>query len=109
MRVRIQAAAEADILQQIEHYAELGLLDVAIRFRAAVLTAIDAVIARPLAGSPRLLRNPRLAGLRRWPVRGFRAFWIFYLAEPEQITILRVLHDRRDTGAIMAQEPEAPR
>ena len=39
----------------------------------------------------------------------FDAFWIYYLARPDLLTIVRVLHSKRDGGAILAgQELEEP-
>ena len=108
----IQEAAERDILLQIEWYAGQGLGDIADRFRISVLAAIDALSAMPNAGTPRPSRNSRLAGLRSWPVRGFGELNVYYLAQPELLTIVRVLHDKRDIGAILedqAVERPAPR
>ena len=109
MNLFIQGSAEQDILRQVEWYADKGLADVARRFYAAALDAIDALQAMPEAGPPRPTNNPRLAGLRSWPVKGFDAFWIYYLARPDLLTIVRVLHSKRDGGAILAgQELEEP-
>jgi toxin ParE1/3/4 len=109
VRLFIQSAAEEDILRQFEWYAERGLYDIARRFRAAVSEAIKALTAMPAAGSPRHLENPRLAGLRSWPVKGFAEFQVYYLAQPELLTIIRILHSKRDTGTILeGQELENP-
>ena len=70
MKVFIQEAAERDILSQVAWYAEKGLVTVPRRFHAAVLAAIDSLVAMPEAGSPRMSGNPALAGLRAWPSRG---------------------------------------
>ncbi|MGE0226480.1 MAG: hypothetical protein AB7F35_04210 [Acetobacteraceae bacterium] len=52
------------------------------------------------------MRHPRPEGLRTWPVNGFREFQIYYLSRPDSMTILRILHGKRDVGAILdAQEP----
>jgi hypothetical protein len=47
MTLFVQEAAEQDILGQAERYAEQGLPDIPCRFHAAVLDAIDALLARP--------------------------------------------------------------
>jgi toxin ParE1/3/4 len=70
----IQAPAEEDILRQVVWYAEQGLPHIARRFLAAVVDSIDALLAMPEAGPPRPSSNPRLAGLRAWPVKGFDEF-----------------------------------
>jgi toxin ParE1/3/4 len=104
VRLFIQDAAEDDILRQVERYAEQGLPHIARRFRASVLIAIDALIAMPEAGPPRPTTNPVLAGLRAWPIKGFDAFWIYYLIGPERLTVVRVLHGKRDIGNILEDQ-----
>jgi plasmid stabilization system protein ParE len=74
VRLFIQQAAEQDILGQVEWYADQGLPDVARRFYAAALDAIDVLMAMPEAGPPKESSNPQLAGLRRWAIKGFDEF-----------------------------------
>jgi plasmid stabilization system protein ParE len=100
----IQEAAERDILRQVEWYAENGLPVIARRFLAASFDAIDALSAKPDAGPPRHTGNPRLAGLRSWPIKGFDELRIYYLARPELLTVVRVLHDKRDVGSILRRQ-----
>ncbi|HUD59046.1 MAG TPA: type II toxin-antitoxin system RelE/ParE family toxin [Acetobacteraceae bacterium] len=104
MNLFIQEAAEQDILRQVEWYAEKGLPDIARRFHGAVLDAIDAMLAMPEAGPPKASANPRLAGLRAWPVKGFDESWIYYLVRPGLLTVVRVLHSKRDIGAILDRQ-----
>ena len=109
MSLFVQEAAEQDLLRQIEWYAEQGLPDIARRFHAAVLDAIDGLLAMPEAGPPRHTSNPRLTGLRSWHVKGFDEFRIYYLAHPELMTVVRILHSKRDVGSILTgQELEGP-
>ena len=58
----------------------------------------------PSAGPPRPTSNPRLAGLRVWPVKGFGEFWVYYLVRDELLTVVRVLHDKRDVGRILNEQ-----
>ena len=67
-----------------------------------VQAAIDGLATMPEAGPPRPIVNPALDELRRWPVKGFNEYWVYYLARPEAPTVLRVLHSKRDIDAIMA-------
>ena len=109
MNLFIQEAAEHDLLRQVEWYAEQGLPDIARRFRAATLDAIDALLAMPDAGPPRHTSIPRLTGLRSWHVKGFDELRVYYLARPDVITVVRILHSKRDIGVILAgQELEEP-
>ena len=104
MKLFIQEAAERDILHQIEWYAEKGVPAIGLRFSDAVAESLRAVIAIPLGGAPKATANPRLAGLRTWPVKGFDEFRIYYLVQPDLLTVVRVLHDKRDTDALLRRQ-----
>ena len=109
MTAFIQAAAEQDILRQVEWYAAQGLPDIARRFLAAATDAVAALEAMPNAGPPRHSTNPEVAGLRTWPIKGFDEVRIYYLARADALTVVRILHDRRDIGAILTgQKLEKP-
>lgn len=109
MKLFVQRAAEQDILRQVEWYAAMGLPHIARRFHAAVFDAIDALQAMPGAGPPKFFDNPLLAGLRSWSVKGFDDFRVYYLAHAETLTIVRVLHGKRDLGTIFgSQDLEEP-
>jgi toxin ParE1/3/4 len=109
MKLLIQTSAEQDVLRQVEWYADKELADIARRFHGATLDAIDALLAMPEAGPPRAARNPQLAGLRMWPIKGFDEFWVYYLVRPQLLTVVRVLHSKRDIAAVLkGQELEEP-
>ena len=105
MTPTLSAAAEADILRQIERYAEQGLPPIAHRFQTAVLASMDALSRMPTSGPPVPTANPRLAGLRRWPVKGFAEFWVYYLGSPDAAIVVRILHSKRDVGTILDDRP----
>lgn len=62
-----------------EYYAHAGGLALGGRFIDAVAAALDFVTAQPLAGAPRDFLNPRLHGLRSWPVPDFEDVRLYYL------------------------------
>jgi len=76
---------------------------VALRFSDAVAESIKAVIAMPLSGAPKATTNPRLAGLRM-ACEGFDKFRIYYLVQPEVLTVVRILHDKRDTNTLLRRQ-----
>jgi toxin ParE1/3/4 len=55
----------------------------------------------PAAGSPWESADPALAGVRYWPVRGFRHYIIFYRAVRRGIEVIRVLHAAQDVEQIL--------
>jgi toxin ParE1/3/4 len=83
---------------------EHGLPDVARRFRSSVESSIKLALSRPKAGAPKHVRNPALSDLRSWPVKGFDEFRIYYLARQDALMIVRVLHGKRDIGAILEKQ-----
>lgn len=48
--------------------------------------------------------SSHLQGIRRWKVKGFPNFLIFYRSTDEGVEIIRILHGARDLDAIF-QEP----
>jgi toxin ParE1/3/4 len=73
---------------------------VADRFLAAVRTSIEHLSHTPHAGPPRPMRNPRLAALRMWSIEGFDDMKVYYLPADDELTIVRILHGRRDIERI---------
>lgn len=103
----IRPAAKDDIIRQFRYYLlQVQVPEVAIRFVDAVEETAALICASPLAGSPKALTNRSLAGLRSWAVKGFEDILIFYLAEPERVRIVRVLHGRRDISKILEEEQD---
>jgi len=51
-----------------------------------------------------MLENPRLTGLRSWPVSGFGAMRIYYLYNHDELRIVRVLHGKRDVNPLLEEE-----
>jgi plasmid stabilization system protein ParE len=112
----IRPAARDDIVRQFRYY----LLDqdtpaVANRFLEAVERTIDKILLMPRAGAPRHLSNEALANLRAWPVEEFEDIRVYYLAEENEVRVIRVLHGKRDILGILEHEgswtttPEAAR
>jgi toxin ParE1/3/4 len=79
-------------------------LEAARRFYDVAAQAFEHLAAMPEMGSPRLLRNPAVAGLRLWRIPGFERHLIFYRPIQDGIEIIRVLHAARDIDAILEQE-----
>jgi toxin ParE1/3/4 len=70
LRVRRHAHVEQDILDLAAWIAR-DSRDTAFRFLDAVEDTIAGLRQMPRKGSPKQLRDRRLAGVRTWAVRGF--------------------------------------
>ena len=106
--VRKRATAERDL---VEHFVDLGTRAgeaVAQRFLQAAEDTFAALAAMPLIGRTEDFANARLTGMRRWRVRGFDNYLIFYLPTDDGIEILRVVYATRDLpGLVFPEEPES--
>ncbi len=105
MNIYVRTAARDDILSQYRYYLiEKDAARAADRFLEAVQSAIELLCRMPGAGAPKVLENPRLAGLRSWPVRGFPAMRIYYLHAADELRIVRVLHGKRDVNPLLEED-----
>ncbi len=103
-RVSIRPRAAADIEQCANYLEEHATPETALRFRFAIMDAIERVAAMPGVGSPRHLKNPRLSGLRMWIIPGFKNYLLFYVTPHEGVQIVRVFHGAQDVNAILETE-----
>jgi toxin ParE1/3/4 len=95
-RVYRRAAARRDLVEHFVHLAESAGAEMAERFLNSARFSFEALAKQPMIGAPIQTRSPVLAGMRKWPVRDYRAYLIFYLPRPDGISVVRVLHGSRD-------------
>jgi plasmid stabilization system protein ParE len=58
----------------------------------------------PFVGPRCFSGNPQLQNLRSWPVVGFEAIRIYYVADEDVIHVIRILHGKRDVKRILEDE-----
>jgi plasmid stabilization system protein ParE len=105
MRITWRRAAEADLIGQFRYYlVTLGLPHVAERFREAVKSTARKISRYPDAATPCRLRNTQLHNLRSWPIDGFKATRIYFLADDGAMRVIRVLHGKQDVRRILERE-----
>ncbi|RYX83161.1 type II toxin-antitoxin system RelE/ParE family toxin [bacterium] len=68
-------------------------------FARNVQSSIELLIHSPKLGSPRSYADSRLHSLRRWPLKDFKQYGIFYrpFASGNGIEVFRVLHSSRES------------
>ena len=103
-KVYQRAEARRDLVEHFVYLAENADLGTAERFLANSETSFNHVADQPLIGTSLTLRPPELAGLRKWRVREFDNYLIFYLLRPDGVSILRVLHAARDWWSLLGIE-----
>ena len=106
MRVRQSAAARNDLVEHFVYLAESGGFDVADRFLESAAASFDALAAQPMMGVLLTLENPALAGVRKWRVKEFDNYLIFYLPRADDVLVMRVLHGARDWWVLLGLEAE---
>ena len=99
MKVLHRQAASDDVVRQFRYY--LTDQNLPARFRDAVQHTVDSLREHPLVGARYRSSKPELQNLRSWPVAGFEAVRIYYLAATDAIHLIRILHGKRDVKPIL--------
>jgi toxin ParE1/3/4 len=102
--VRQRAAAGRDLVEHFIYLAEDAGLETAERFLTQAEATFDALAEQPLMGAPLTLKDSDLAGIRKWRVKDFDNFLIFYLPRPDGVSIVRVLYAARDWWTLLGIE-----
>jgi toxin ParE1/3/4 len=74
----------------------------AARFVDSVQASGDFLAKFPEIGSICSYSDPELKGLRRWPVKEFRRWYLFYFPGEQGVDVVRVLHSARDLELLFA-------
>ncbi|GCL36348.1 MAG: type II toxin-antitoxin system RelE/ParE family toxin [Sphaerospermopsis kisseleviana] len=102
-RIIIRPKASADLDEQFAYIAQSNF-DAALSFFDATRQTFSQIAQLPGIGSVYDIGNPRLVGLRKWQVKGFEKYLIFYLQGDECIEIVRLIYAARDISQILAEE-----
>lgn len=96
--------ARLDLLEQFVYFGEQATVDLAERYFAAVDATCLRLVDHPQSGVLYDSGIERLNGLRRFPVKDFEDYLLFYLPHATGIDVVRVLHGARDIDSLFAQE-----
>ncbi|WP_256078138.1 type II toxin-antitoxin system RelE/ParE family toxin [Massilia sp. YIM B04103] len=99
--VRRTQRAQMDLLAIGEYLFSAGGTTVLDRFLLAAEQSFLELATHPMLGTLFKLRRPGLAGMRRWRIKRFNRYLIFYLPQNEGVLIVRVLHEARDVNKII--------
>jgi toxin ParE1/3/4 len=88
--------ARRDLVEHYVHLIENAGLDTAERFLACAEESFTDLVGQPRIGALVNSSRAALAGMRKWHVKDFDNFLIFYLSHSRGISIIRVLHAARD-------------
>lgn len=91
-------------LWEIAAYLAQDRLAVAMRFLQAAENTYNQILKNPTLDSVSEFSSPLLLGIRRWRIKGFTNYLIFYRSTTTEIEIIRVLHGAHDIEAIFTPE-----
>ena len=94
-------AARRDLVEHYLYLAENAGEEIADRFLVNAEASFTGLKEYPEMGVPLSLRQPELAWLRKWQVKDFEKFLIFYLARRDGVSIVRVLHAAQDWWGVL--------
>jgi toxin ParE1/3/4 len=103
-QVRQRPVARRDLLQHFVSLAEHADLATADRFLNHAYESFQDLARHPEMGPAVQLRDPKLKAIRRWQVRDFEKFLIFYEPRPDGVSIVRVLHAAQDWWSLLGVE-----
>ncbi|MGB9406696.1 MAG: type II toxin-antitoxin system RelE/ParE family toxin [Terracidiphilus sp.] len=98
--VFVRARARRDILLNAEYLEEHGGMETAQRFLDATQMTFETLARMPKMGILCTFSSPALRRLRRWPVKGFENWLIFYLPRRNGVEIVHLIHGARDIESL---------
>jgi toxin ParE1/3/4 len=101
VEVFVHARARRDILSSAAYLEEHGGAEIAQRFLDATQSTFEALAKMPKLGVLCAFRSPTLRHLRRWPVKGFENWLIFYQPRRNGVEIIHVIHGARDIESLL--------
>ena len=75
--------------------------EIALQFFDSTRLTIAQIARMPGIGGVFVTNNARLQGLRKWAVKDFRKYLIFYIDRDDVVEIVRILYATRDISNIL--------
>lgn len=102
--VTLRPRARLDLLEQFVYFGEQNGVELAERYLAAIDATCRLLADHPKSGVGYDSGIVRLKGLRRFPVKGFEDYLVFYLPDAAGVNVIRVLHGARDIDNVFLEE-----
>jgi toxin ParE1/3/4 len=99
--VKIRGRAQRDIVETADYLEMRGDVEAALRFLEAAQITFWELAAMPRAGAECDFRQTPTRRLRRWQVKGFEEWLIFYLPKRHGVEIVRVVRGARDLERVL--------
>jgi toxin ParE1/3/4 len=106
--ITLRPRARIDLLEQFAWFGEESSVELAERYLAAVEETCSLLATQPLMGAVYETSVAELREMRRFRVKGFDNYLIFYQKTDIGIEVVRVLHGARDLDSLFANEESQP-
>ena len=93
----------AKISAQLDYLEEEAGLETAERFLDQLIASFEVLSHQPKMGALCGFRKPRTRRLRRWRVKDFESWLIFYQAKRNGVEIIHVMHGARDIESLLGE------
>ena len=90
-------------LREILSFLESQSPTIADRFAQSVASTLESLVEMPGKGSLKHFRGRHLAGIRSWPVTGFKKYLILYRVVDVDIEVIAIVHGSRRLSTILSQ------
>ncbi len=94
-------AARRDLVEHFVYLAEKAGLDVAEHFLRGAEASFAELARQPQIGASLTLKHPDLIRLRKWRVKEFDNYLIFYEPRIDGVSVVRVLHAATDWWGVL--------
>ena len=98
---RVRPLAWREINAQLDYLEEEAGLETAERFLDQLMSSFQALADMPKMGIFCGFRKPSTRRLRRWQVKEFENWLIFYQVTRDGVDIVHVIHGARDIEALL--------
>jgi toxin ParE1/3/4 len=102
-RIVLRPKASQDLDGHFAYIAENNF-EAALQFFDSARLTIAQIAKMPGIGSLYPVENSRLQGLRKWAVKDFRKYLIFYFERDDAIEVVRILYAAQDINSILDGE-----
>jgi len=100
-QVHKHAAAKRDLVEHFVYLAENAGLETADLFLLQAEASFSDLARLPALGVELALPQTEMAGMRKWQVKGFEKYLIFYRPRQDGVSIVRVLHAAQDWWGVL--------
>jgi toxin ParE1/3/4 len=97
----VRPLAWSEISAQLDYLEEEAGLETAERFLDQLIASFEALSLLPKMGALCGFRKSKTRRLRRWRVKDFENWLIFYQAKRNGVEIIHVMHGARDIESLL--------